>query len=173
MLFSCSVMPWLFVTPWTTACQAFLSFTISQSLPKFTFIVSVMPSIHLILWHSLFHLPSIFPSIRDFSNESSVHNRWPKYWRSSISPSNEYSGFISLKIDLFDLLVFKGLSGVFSRTTVRRHQFFSILPFLTVQLSQLYMTTGMNVIYCSFKQNANYDLKKWSYSDQCMIISDL
>ena len=103
MLFSCSVMPWLFVTPWTTACQAFLSFTISQSLPKFTFIVSVMPSIHLILWHSLFHLPSIFPSIRDFSNESSAHIRWPKYWSFSKGPSSEYPGSISLKIDCFDL----------------------------------------------------------------------
>ena len=128
MLLGCPVMPPFFVIQWTAACQAFLSFTISQSLPNFTFIVRVMPSSHLTLWHPLFLLSSIFPSIKDFSNESSVHIRWPKYWSFSISPFSEYSGFISLKIDWFDLLaVFKGLSGVFSRSTVRRHQFFGIL----------------------------------------------
>ena len=74
----------LFETPWTAAHQACLSLTISQSLTKFMFIASVMPSSHLILWHPLFLLPSIFPSIRDFTSESSVHIRWPKYWRSSI-----------------------------------------------------------------------------------------
>ena len=92
----------LFATPGTAACQASLSLTISQSLPKFMLIALVMPSSHLILWHRLLLLPSIFPSIRDFSSESSVCIRWPKYWNFSfsISPSNEYSGLISLKIDL-------------------------------------------------------------------------
>ena len=91
----------LFVTPWTEAHQASLSFTISQSLQKFMPIESVMPSNHLIFCRPLL-LPSIFPSIRVFSNESGLHIRWPKYWSFSfnISPSNEYSGLISFRIDL-------------------------------------------------------------------------
>ena len=99
-----------FVTPWTEALQASLSLLISWSLPKFMFIASVMPSSHLIFWHPLLLLPSIFPSIRDFSNESSVCIRWPEYWRFSlsISPSSGYSGLISLKIDWFDLLAVQG-----------------------------------------------------------------
>ena len=91
------------VTLWTAACQASLSLIISWSLPKFISLASVMPSCHLILWHPLLLLPSIFHSIRDFSNESAVGIRWPKYWSFSISPSSEYSGLISLKIDWFDL----------------------------------------------------------------------
>ena len=116
----------LFVTPWTVACQAFLSLTISWSLPKFMSIASAMPSIHLILWNPLLLLPLIFPSIRDFSNKSAAHIRWPKYWSFSFSssPSNKYSGLISLKIDWFDLravhgtqdsslaLQFKGISSL-------------------------------------------------------------
>ena len=100
----------LFVAPWTAACQASLSFTISRSLSKFMSIVSVMPSRHLIHWRPLLLLSSIFPSIRDFSNESAVQIRWPKYWSFSfsISPSNRYLGLISLKIDWFDLLSVKG-----------------------------------------------------------------
>ena len=123
---------WLFVTPWTAAHQAPLSLTISRSLPKFMSIASVMPSSHLILWHRLLLLPSIFPSIRDFSNELDVRIIWPKYWSFSfsISPSNKYSGVMSLKIDWFDLLLSKVLSGVFSSTIVQRHQFFSALPSL-------------------------------------------
>ena len=83
----------LFGTPWTEARQVSLSLTISRNLPKFMFIASVMLSSHLILWHPLFFLPSIFPIIRDFSNESPIHIRWPKYWSFSfsISPSSEYS----------------------------------------------------------------------------------
>ena len=121
---------WLFVTPWTVARQAFLSLTISKSLPKFMFIASVMGSNRLIFWHPLLLLPSIFPSIRDFSNESFVCIRKPKYWSFSINPSSEYSGLISLKIDWFDLLAVQGLSGVFSSTTVWRHQFSGVLPSL-------------------------------------------
>ena len=96
----------LFVTPWTIARQASLSLTISRSLPKFMFIASVVPSSHLILWCHLLLLPSIFPRTGDFSNELSVHVRWPKYWSFSfsISPSSEYSVLISLKIDWFALL---------------------------------------------------------------------
>ena len=122
----------LFATPWTTACQASLSLTVSQNLPKFISIASVMPCSHLILWCPLFLLPSIFPSIRDFSKESSVHIRWPKHWSFSfsMSPSNECSGLISLKIDWFDSLLSKGLSGVFSSTTVWKYQFFGVLPSL-------------------------------------------
>ena len=96
----------LFVTPWAAARQASLSLTISRSLPKFMSIASVMPFNHLILWHPLFLLPSIFPSIRDFSNELAVCIKWPKYWSFSfsISPYSEYSGLIFLKIDGFNLL---------------------------------------------------------------------
>ena len=91
-------------TPRTAAGQASLSLTISQSLPKFMSIASVMPSSHLILWHPFLLLPSIFPSIRDFSNESAVHIRWPKSWSCSFSPSSEFSGLTSFQIDWFDLL---------------------------------------------------------------------
>ena len=93
-----------FVTPWTAACQASLSFTISQSWLKLMSIVSVMPSNHLILCYPLPLLPSIFPSIRIFSNESALCIMWPKHWIFSISPSNEYSELISFRIDWFDLL---------------------------------------------------------------------
>ena len=97
---------WLFTTPWTATCQASLSLTISQSLPKFMSLALVMPSSHLILCHSLLFLPSIFPSFGIFSSESALCIRWPKYWSFSfsISPSNEYSGLIAFKVDWFDLL---------------------------------------------------------------------
>ena len=98
------------MTPWITARQASLSITNSWSLLKLTFIESVMPSNHLILCHPLFLLPSIFPSIKVFSNESVLCIRWPKYWSFSfsISPSNEYSGLISFRIEWFDLLAVEG-----------------------------------------------------------------
>ena len=104
----------LFVTPWTAACKASLSFTISQSLFKLMSIESVMPSNHLILCCPLLFPPSIFPSIRVFSNESALHIRWPKYWhfRVSISPSNEYSGLISCRTDWFELLAVQGMLPV-------------------------------------------------------------
>ena len=92
------------MTPWTAAHQASLSSTVSWSLLKFMSIESVMPSNHLILCCPLLLLPSIFPSIRVFSKESILHIRWSKYWSFSISPSNEYSGLISFRIDWFDLL---------------------------------------------------------------------
>ena len=100
----------LFVTPWTAACQNSLSFTISQSWLKLMSIESVMASNHLILCHPLLLLPLIFPSIRVFSNESALRIRWPKYWSFSfsISPSNEYSGLISFRIDWFNVLAVQG-----------------------------------------------------------------
>ena len=102
--FSCSVMSDS-ATPWTAACQPFLSITSFWSLSKLMSTESVMPSNHLILCHPLLLLPSIFPSIRVFSNESTPHIRWPKYWNFSfISPYNGYSGLISFRIDWFDLL---------------------------------------------------------------------
>ena len=93
----------LFVTPWIAAYQSSLSFTISQSLPEFMSIASAMLSSHLILWCSLLLLPSVFPSIRDFSNESAIYIRWQKYWSFSVSIrlSKKYTGLISLKIDWF------------------------------------------------------------------------
>ena len=97
----------VFVTPWTAAHQASLSFTISWSLLKLISIESVMPSNHLILCHPLF-LPSVFPSIRVFSNEFALRIRWPKYQNFSISPFNKYSGWISFRIDWFDLLAVQG-----------------------------------------------------------------
>ena len=123
---------WFFATPWTAARQASLSVTISWSLPKFMLIALVIPSSHLILWHPLLLLPSVFPSIGNFSNKSSVHIKWPKYWSFSfsISPSSEYSGLISLRLTGLISLVSKGLSRVFSSTTVWRHQFFGVLPSL-------------------------------------------
>ena len=100
----------LFETPWTAACQASLSITNSRSLLKLMSIKSVMPSNHVILCHPLLLLPSIFPSIRVFSSESVLCIRWPKYWSFSfsISPSNEYPGLISFRIDGFDLLAVQG-----------------------------------------------------------------
>ena len=96
----------LFVTPWTAACQDSLSFTISRSLVKLMSIESVMPSNQLVLCRLLLPLPSIFPSIRVFCNESALHIRWPKYWSFSfnVSHSSKYSGFISFRIDWLDLL---------------------------------------------------------------------
>ena len=117
----------LLVTLCNAACQASLFFTISWSLLKLMFIESVMSSNHLILCHPLFLLPSIFPSIRVFSNESGLPIRWPKYWNFSISPSNEYSGLISFRMDWFDLLAVQGTlkspCGL-KDTTVQKHQFF-------------------------------------------------
>ena len=98
----------LFATPWTAAHQVSLSFTISRSFFKLMSIELVMPSNHLVLCHPLLLLPSIFPSIRVFSNESLLRIRWPKYWSFNIHPSNEYSVLISFKIDWFDLLTVQG-----------------------------------------------------------------
>ena len=133
----------LFATPWTAACQASLSFTISQSLLKLMSLESVMPFNHLFLCRPLLLLPSIFPS-RVFSNESTLCNRWSKYWNFgfSISPSNKYSGLISFRIDWFDLLAVQGtlkslLQQHSSKASILQHS-----AFLMVQLSHPYKTTG-------------------------------
>ena len=117
----------LFATPCTAALQDSLSITNSQSLLKFMSIELLMPSNHLMLCHSLLLPPTIFLSIRVFSNESGLCIRWPKYWCFSfnISPSNEYSGLISFRMDWWISLQAKGLSRVFSNTTIQKHQFFS------------------------------------------------
>ena len=116
----------LLVTPWMAACQAPLSITNSRSLLKLMSIESVLQSSHLILCHPLLLLPTIPPSIRVFSNESTLCMRWPKYssFSFSISPSNEHPGLISFRKDWLDLLAVRGLSRVFSNTTVQKHQFF-------------------------------------------------
>ena len=121
---------WLFVTPWTAEHQGSLSITNSQSLQNPMTIESVMPSYHLILCHLLL-LPSIFPSIRVFSNESVLHIRWPKYWsfNFSISASNEYSGLISFRMDWFDSLAIQG-----ALKSLLQHNS-SKAPFFTAQLS--------------------------------------
>ena len=113
-------------TSWTAACQASLSTTNPRSLLKLISFDLVIPSNHLILCRPLLQ-PSILPSIRVFTNDSVLRIRWPKLWSFSfgISPSDEYSGLISFRIDWFDLLQSKGLSRVFSNTTVQNHQFFS------------------------------------------------
>ena len=118
----------LFATLSKAARQASLSITNSWSPPKLMSIELMMPSNHLILHHPFLLLPSIFPSMRVFINESALHIRWPKYWSFSfsfsISASDEYSGLISFRMNWFDLLQSKGLSRVFFNTTIRQHQFF-------------------------------------------------
>ena len=137
----------LFVTPCTTACQASLSITTSRSLLRLMSIESVMPSNHLILCHPLHLLPSIFPSIRVFSNESALLIRWPKYWsfRFSISPSNEYSGLISLRVDWLDLLVVQGTVKNLLQHCSSKASILWCSAFFIVQLSHPYMTTGKTI----------------------------
>ena len=124
-------------TPWTAACQASLSFIISRTLLKLMYIDSIMPFNHLIHCCPLLPLPSIFPCIRIFFNESVFHIRWPKYWSFSfsISPSTEYSGLISFRIDWFDLPAAQGTLGVVSSTTIWKHQFLGSQPHLEFSLS--------------------------------------
>ena len=129
----CCSVAWLCPTlcdPRTAAHQTSLSFTIFQSLFKLICFEWMMPSNPLILCHSLLLLPSIFPSIRVFSNESALHIRWPRYRSFSISPSNEYSELISLGLTCLISLLSKGLSRVFSSTTVQQHQFLGAQPSL-------------------------------------------
>ena len=132
---------WLFATPMTTACQGSMSIINSQSLLKLTCIKLVMPSSHLILCCPLLLPPSIFSSIRVFSNESVLCIRWPKYWSFSfsISPSNEYSGLISFRIDLFDLLAVLGTLKSLPQHHSSKASIHS--AFFMVQLSHPYMTT--------------------------------
>ena len=137
----------LFVTPWNTARQASLSITNSQSLPKLMSIESVMPSSHLILCRPLLLLPSIFPSIRVFSNESALLIRWPKYWSSSfnISPFNEHPGLISFRMDWLDLLAVQGTLKSLLQHHSSKASVLQCSAFFRVQLSNPYMTTGKTI----------------------------
>ena len=137
---------WLFVTPWTAACQASLSITNSRSPPRPMSIESVMPSNYLILCRPLLLQPSIFPSMRVFSNEWVLRIRWPKYWHFSfsISPSNEHPGLISFRMDWLDLLAVQGTLKSLLQHHVQKHQFFGT-HFFIVQLSHLYMATGKTI----------------------------
>ena len=137
----------LFATPWIAACQASPSITNSQCLPKLMSMESAMPSSHLILCHPLLLLPPIPPSIRVFSNESTLHMRCPKYWSFSlsISPSNEYPGLVSFRTDWLDLLAVQGtlkslLQHHSSKASILWHS-----AFFTVQLSHPDMTTGETI----------------------------
>ena len=137
----------LFATPWTAARQASLSITNSQSLLKLMSVESVMPSNHLILCRPLLLPPSVFPSIRVFSDELVLLIRWPKYWsfNFSVSPSNEYSGLISFRMDWLDLLAVQGtlkslLQHHSSKASIHRRS-----AFFVVQLSHPYMTTGKTI----------------------------
>ena len=147
----------LFATPWTAAHQASLSITNSRSLPKLMSIELVMPSSHLILCRPLHLLPSIPPSIRVFSKESTLRMRWPKYWsfNFNISPSNEHPGLISFRMDWLDLLAVQGtlkslLQYHSSKASILQHS-----AFFTIQLSHPYMTTGKTI-----------DLTRWNFVDK-------
>ena len=150
---------WLFVTPWTAACQVSLSITNSWSLLKLTSIESVMPSNYLNLCHPLLLLPSIFPSIRVFSNESALHIRWPKYWsfNFNISPSNEHPGLISLRMDWLDLLAVQRTL----KSLLQHHSSKASIPrcsaFFIIQLLHPYMTAGDTTA-----------LTRWTFVDKVM-----
>ena len=150
---------WLFATPWIAAHQASLSITNSRSSPKFMSIESVMPSSHLIFCRPLCFLPPIPPSIRVFSNESTLHMRWPKYWTFSFSigPSKEHPGLISFRMDWLDLLA---VQGTLKNLLQHHNSNVSILrrsAFFTVQLSHPYMTTGKTIA-----------LTRWTFVDKAM-----
>ena len=133
------------MTPWTATRQASLSITNSWSLLKLMSIESVMPSNHLILCRPLFLPPSIFPSIRVFSNESVLCLRWPKYWSFSISPSNEYSGLISFRMDWLDLLAVQGTLKSLLQHHSSEASILQCSAFFMVQLSCPYTTTGKTI----------------------------
>ena len=149
----------LFSTPWTAARQASLSITNSRSSPKLMSIESVMLSNHLILCRPLLLLPSIFPSIRVFSNQSALHIRWPKYWSFSfnISPSSEHSGLISFRMDWLDLLAVQGTLKSLLQHHTSKASFLWRSAFFTVQLSHPYMTPGKTIA-----------LTRWTFVDKVM-----
>ena len=147
-------------TPWTTVCQASLSITKSRSLLKFMSIESLMPSSHLTLCPPLILLPPIFPSIRVFSKKSVLRIRWPKYWSFSfsISPSNEYSGLISFRMDWLDLLAVQGsLKSLLQHRSSKASSILQRSVFFIVQLLHPYMTTGKTVA-----------LTRWTFADKVM-----
>ena len=149
----------IFVTPWTAARQASLSITNCRSTPKLMSIESVMPSNHLIFCRPLLLLPSIFPSIRVFSNESALCIRWPKYWSFSfnISPSNEHPGLISFRMDWLDLLAVQGTLKSLLQYHSSKASIFLCSAFFIVQLSHPYMTTGKTIA-----------LIRWIFVDKVM-----
>ena len=151
----------LFATPWTTAHTASLSITNSWSLLKFMSIDSVMPSNHLILCRPLLFLPSIFPSIRVFSSESVLHIRWCKYWSFSfsISPSNEYSGLISFRMDWLDLLAVQGTLKSLLQHHSSKPSSLQCSVFFIVQLSHPHMTTGKTI-----------NLTRWTFVRKVMFL---
>ena len=138
---------WLFATPWTAAHQASLSITNSQRLLKLMSIESVMPSNHLILCHPLLLLPSIYPSIRVFSNESVIRIRWPKHWSfsCSISPPNKYSGLISFRMDWLDLPAVQGTLKSLLQHHSSKASILRCSTFFIVQISHPYMTTRKTI----------------------------
>ena len=150
---------WLFLTPWTATHQASLSITNSQSLLKLMSIESVIPSNHLILCRPLLLLPSIFPSIRVFSDESALCIRWPKYWSFSfsISLSNEYSRLISFRMDWFDLLAVQGTLKSLLQHHSSKASIFQCSAYFIVQLSHPNMTTGKTIA-----------LTRWTFVDKVM-----
>ena len=188
MLSHCCVH--LFETPRTAACQAPLSLSVSQSLIKLMSIESVMPPSHLVLCRNLLLLPSIFPSIRVFSNELAFHIRWPKYWSFSfsISPSNEYSDLVSFRMDWFDLLSVQGtlkslLQHHSSKASVLQHSAFFMVQLnmitgkiraLTIQtfvgkvMSQFFNTLSIFVI--AFLPRNKHILISWVQSPSAMIL---
>ena len=137
----------IFATPWIAACQASLSITNSWSLPKLMSIESVMPSNYLLLCRPLLLLPSIFPSIRVFSNDSALRIRWPKYWSLSfnISPSNEHPGLNSFRMDWLDLLAVQGTLKSLLQYHSSKASILWCSAFFIVQLSHPYMTTGKTI----------------------------
>ena len=149
----------LFATPWATAHQASLSITNAWSLLKLMSMEAVMPSNQLILCHPLLLLPSILPSIGVFSNESVLCIRWPKYWsfNFSISPSNEYLGLISFRIDWFDLLAVQGTLNSLLQHHSSKASILQRSAFFMVQLSHPYMTTGKTIA-----------LTRWTFVSQVM-----
>ena len=152
---------WLFVTPWTAAHQTSLSFTISQSLLKFMSIELVMPPNHLIIYHPLLLLPSIFPSIRVFSNESALRIKWLKYWSLSfsISPSNEYSGLISFRMDWFDILAVQVTLKSLLRYHSSKASILGQSAFFMMQFSHPHMTTGKIIA-----------LTRWTFVSKAMLV---
>ena len=156
---------WLFVTSWTAAHQASLSITNSRSLLKLMFIELVIPSNHLILCCPLLLLPSTFPSIRVFSNETALHIRWSKYWSFSysISPSSEYSGLIFFKMDWLDLLAVQGTLKSLLQHHSSKASILQRSVFFIAQLSHPYMTTGKTIAFT-----------KWTFVGQVMslLLSD-
>ena len=158
----------LFAIPWTTARQASLSITNSQSSPKLISIELVMPSSYLILCCPLLLLPSIFPSIRVFPNESALCIRWPKYWSFSfnISPSNEHPRLISFRMDWLDLLTVQGTLKSLLQHHSSKASILWRSAFFTVQLSHLYMTTGKTIALTrqTFVELQNGNILIWSLS---------